>query len=106
MKLVSLKRDAAEKADDHACSPCSSESPDYPYGTCLYLDEDQLDKLGIDSMPAAGASVGIEAIGTVKGVREEQVDGKVKRSLEIQVTDLALAMATKSMAERMYGKKD
>lgn len=105
MKLVSMKRKPAEKADDaKECSPCG-EQPDYPWGTRLNLDEDQIAALGIGQMPNAGADVGGQFAGKVIGMREETVDGEVRRTLEIQITDLGLGVAAPSMAERMYGKK-
>lgn len=110
MKLVSLKREPSDKDDEskEACSPCMGEQPDYPWGTRLNLDEDQLEALGMAQLPNAGADVGGQFAGTVIGMREETVDGKVRRSLEIQITDLGIAVAGPSMAERMYptSKKD
>lgn len=105
MKLVSMKRPKEEKHDDKACDPCEFERPDYPYGTRLNLEEDQLESLGLKAMPPAGAQIRIEGLGEVIGVREEQVEGKTRRSLEIQITDLGLdAGPEKSVAERLYGK--
>jgi hypothetical protein len=106
MKLVSLKRTPAEKADDskECAAPCSDGGPDYPWGTQLRLEEEQLDALGLGQLPNAGADVGGQFAGKVIGMREEERDGKVVRSLEIQITDLGFAVAGPSMAERMYGK--
>lgn len=108
MQLVSLKRSKADKAEDQAESVgiASQDQPDYPYGTSLCLDEDELAKLGIDATPAAGTPVALQGMGTVTGVREEQVDGKVRRHVDIQITDLALSLTGRSMAERMYGSGD
>lgn len=110
MKLVSLKREKSEKDNESKddCSPCMGGQPDYPWGTRLNLDEDQLEALGMAQLPNAGADVGGQFAGTVIGLREETVDGKVRRSLEIQITDLGIAVAGPSMAERMYptSKKD
>lgn len=107
MKLVSLKREKADKDEGHdGCSPCADGGqPDYPWGTRIHLDEDQLEALGLAQLPNAGAPVGGQFAGTVIGMREETIDGEVRRSLEIQITDLGLAMPAPSMAERMYGKK-
>ena len=43
-----------------------------------------------DSDDLFGTTVQIAAIGKVMGIREEQVDGKLQRSLEIQITDMGL----------------
>lgn len=106
MKLFSMKRQKDEKNDDKACDPCHAESPDYPYGTRLNLEEDQLESLGLKAMPAAGAQIRIEGVGEVIGVREEQIEGKIRRSLEIQITDLGLgAVSDKSTAQKLYDKE-
>lgn len=110
MKLVSLKRDAKDKKDEaERCSaPCAvSDQPDYPWGTCITLGEDELEKIGMSTLPMAGALAVVEAQAVVKSVREETVDGKVVRSLELQLTDIAVAAAGgRSAAEKLYDKKD
>ncbi len=105
MKLVSMKRTETDKSDTAECSPCEDHMPDYPWGTKLNLDEEQLEKLGIKAMPAAGAPVWIEARGMVVGMREEQIDGKLRRGLEIQITDLAVdAGPGESAAKTLYAE--
>lgn len=106
MNLVSMKRDKEEKHDEKACDPCvSSDPPDYPYGARLYLEEDQLEKLGLKELPPAGTVLRLEGLGGVIGVREEQRDGKISRSLEIQITDLGLeAGPEKSLSEKLFDK--
>lgn len=107
MKLVSMKRSEADKSEAMGCSPCHDDMPDYPYGTRLNLDEEQLAKLGITAMPTAGATVLIEAKGMVTGMREEHIDGKLRRGLEIQLTELGIDTgAGESMTERLYPAKD
>lgn len=107
MKLVSMKRSDAAKSDSMECSPCHGDLPDYPYGTRLNLDEEQLSQLGITAMPSAGAVVLIEAKGMVTGMREEHIDGKLRRGLEIQLTELGVDTGNgPSLAERMYPPKD
>ena len=55
MKLVSMKLDK-KREDDDCASPCGEvERPDYPWGTRLNLADEQLAKLGLPAMPAAGA---------------------------------------------------
>ena len=104
MKLHSLMRSAADKAHDAGacCAPTADGAPDYPYGTCLYLDEAQLAQVGIDALPPAGAVLDMQAVAMVKGVREEQVNGELKRSLELQITDLGLGAARKAAKDVLY----
>lgn len=106
MKLVSMKLDK-KREDDDCASPCGEvERPDYPWGTRLNLADEQLAKLGLPAMPAAGAVLDVIARGEVIGVREEQVDGETRRSLEIQLVELGVEAPGKSLADRMYPAKD
>lgn len=105
MKLHSLKRTPEDKQDDHGA--VDGTRPDFPWGARLHLQEDQLDQLGLNTIPVAGATVAVEAIGIVQGYREEMLDGKTVRSLEIQLTDMGLAVQGEPVSKRMYpDKKD
>lgn len=107
MKLVSMKRDAEKDERDDSKECCeSAHSPDFPWGTRLCLEDEQLQKLGLESMPAAGARLQIGGVGEVIGFREEQVDGKTKRTLDIQITELGVEGIGRPIAQRMYPDKD
>lgn len=107
MKIVSMKRDQVEKdASEDACSPCHGEQPDYPWGLRLNLGDEEVEALGLKTLPSAGALLQLAGIGKVMGVREEEVEGKTKRTLEIQITDLGLQVGDgRSTADRLYGPK-
>ncbi|BAM66435.1 hypothetical protein [Xanthomonas citri phage CP2] len=104
MKLVSMKKEGGHGKDCCCCdaAPSGCSEPDYPWGTRISLEEDQIAALGLKSMPAVGAPVGVEAVAMVIGVNEEQRDGKTFRRLELQITDLALAAAGTNKYARMY----
>lgn len=46
--MVDMKRSPEEK--EEATSPVPFEGPDYPYGLCICLCEDELEKLGLDNI--------------------------------------------------------
>ncbi len=106
MSLVSMKRKPEKKDDDEkCCAPMETDRPDYPWGTRLNLDDEQIVALGLsDSMPGIGVRMDMAAIVEVVGVNSEQVDGKTKHRLELQVTEMALQAPGPSLHERMYGK--
>src|SRR5262245_60309703 len=106
MKLKSMEITAAEQREKHEAmiSPSSpgdypSFSSRYPYGLEIRLDNEAMEKLDMDSMPAVGKKVRIEAIGVVTGahVNEQRSmkgdRGKVekRKSLEIQIQRLAVS---------------
>lgn len=89
MKLVSMEFDQAEaKAESSEVNEL--EAPKYPYGTCLYLDEKTLDKLGISEMPDVGTMVKIEAMAKVTGTSEREYEGGSHKTLDLQLTDMGL----------------
>jgi len=92
-KMVSMKRSASDKRGDkmeHA--PPEAIEPDYPYGLCIHLDKDELDKLGLGKLPEVGAGFGVMAKAKVTRVSQSAVEGADEQtSLDLQITDIALA---------------
>lgn len=101
MKLVPMKNPPAAKPQTAEVA-ADYRDPDYPYGLRISLDEEQLAALGLASLPAVGGPVGLEAAALVISASEQQVDGQPRRSLELQITDLALAAAGTGKFSRMY----
>ena len=108
MKLVSMKKEGGHGPDFHCCAsaPSGCGEPDYPYGLRIYLDEETIEALGMKALPVSGSAVGIEGTAMVVGISEEMVDGKTKRRLELQITDMAVASAGPGIAARMYPETD
>lgn len=90
-KLVSMKLPPREKSDAEVMYPSAGSSPEYPWGLCLTLEEDQLKALGITKMPEVGSTIPIVARATVSSVSEyESQENGERRSLSLQITDLGL----------------
>ena len=93
-KLISMKRtekDKREDAGEHA--PMEAIAPDYPWGLCLHIDKDELDKLGITELPKAGATMTLTAKVTVTRVSQSASTSPKayeQTSIDLQVTDMAL----------------
>lgn len=87
--------------------PASPEiaSPEYPYGLCLRLGEDQISKLGIKELPALGKTVKVYAMAEVVAVAEADTGRGVTRNLELQITDLGLQLNKKNPEDVLYGSK-
>lgn len=96
-KLVSMKRSAKDKRKDMG-EPCGVEAmaPDYPWGLCVNMDGDELDKLGLKTMPNVGAEFTMTAVVKVTSVNQSASESKKKgeydesRRITLQITDLAL----------------
>lgn len=94
MALVNLKMSKKDMAEE--ASPSYSQSP-YPSGCCLYLDTDELEKLGIKSLPSVGDEYHIVAVGEVTSVSEnDSANGGENRSLGIQIQMMELTHESES----------
>lgn len=88
--MISMKRSKADKAEDKQ-APIESISPDYPWGLCIHLDGDEMDKLGIKVMPAVGSEMVL--VCKVKVTRtaqsaSEYTQGDDTRCIDLQITDI------------------
>lgn len=89
MSLVDMKSDKDESENTGDAAVAGYNKPDYPYGLCLNLGQEQLDKLGIKTLPAIGGEFHIKAVGEVTGgSKEAGEDGEA--SISIQITMLEL----------------
>lgn len=90
---VDMAYTAKEKKERNEPSKSTAigSSPEYPYGMTLRLEDDQLKKLGMDSLPKVGASIALEATCKVVSVsKNESVQGHSSRCVELQIQKLGL----------------
>ena len=91
--LVSMKRSPTKKKKDpmSTCSPCDL-SEKYPYGLQIRLEDESLEKLGLDKLPSAGKTMTLTAEVEVSGssMRERLGDKAPSMSLELQITKMSL----------------
>ncbi len=88
-------------------------APEYPYGCCISLDDETLEKMGLDGdLPTAGEMVHFEAMAkvTCSSVRDEVgADGAAKqcRRVELQITNMGMIGAEpQPRAKKWYGGSD
>lgn len=95
-KLVNMKIDPAKEKEKYAAKESTLvEQPRYPYGLCLHLDDEVMQRLGLKELPKVGKPIMVHAIADVTGVSENEYTtegGKAEKraSVTIQITDLAL----------------
>lgn len=109
-KLVSMKIDKKAREERYAETAVASEGPAYPWGLQLNLDNEALEKLGID-LPEVGKTMMIIArVDITAASSSESIEGgktRQNRSASLQITDLCLeadAGEGGSAAETLYGK--
>lgn len=92
MALVDLKLSPADKKSEMEERMAGPDAmPDYPYGMCLMIDKDELDKLGMTELPEVGDELNITAIAKVTQVRQSAVEGQDdESSISIQIMKMEL----------------
>jgi hypothetical protein len=105
MKLVSMKLDPTEQKKE---SDIAYEKPLFPWGLCIELNDDALQKLGLTDLPDVDDTMTLTARVTVTSVSARaNADGEAK-SMSLQITDLALSPATDvkdaNATTMLYGK--
>lgn len=95
MKLVDMKMSQADMKADAVPSPVDRDP--YPYGLCLNLDTDELDKLGIKDLPEVGDEYHIMAVGKVTRVSSSASEGQDSESRGISVQITMLCMDTEPL---------
>lgn len=85
------------------------ESPEYPYGLSIYLDNDSLKKLGKTAADfSVGEDLSIVATVKVKSISSNQGHSGNKDSVDLQITDLEFTDSSGGAdddrrAESLYG---
>jgi hypothetical protein len=105
--LVDMKRTAADKAAEKAKWDGSPAEQDYyPYGLSICLDDAALTKLGVKASDfEMGSPVTLQASCDVTECSERTVNGKVTRSMTLQLQKIALTQdGGETVADTLYGK--
>lgn len=86
-----INMEMSKKEAKEYTQPEPSDAPKYPWGLCINLNDDSLEKLGLDKLPSVETEVTIIAKAVVSSTRESQTQGgETERSLELQITDMKL----------------
>ena len=91
MKMTDMKMAAGERKKMMPTTVETSKGPSYPWGLVISLDAASMDKMGIKEMPEVGVECEIHGVGKVTRVSESASPGRKDRSMEIQITKLAVA---------------
>lgn len=105
--LINMQQ-SAEEAKEYT-QPSVEDAPKYPWGLCITLNDDSLEKLGVKTLPGVDTEVTIVAKAVVTSVRENQTQGgESEASMDLQITDMQVSgLDTDLMsktADMLYGK--
>ena len=106
MNMVNMKTSSEEAKE--CCEPVGCDAPEYPYGLCIDLNDDSLDKLGITALPAVGTVVTIQAQAIVTATSSNsRQGGDQEMRASLQITDMAVTLDDgKSSAQRLYANSN
>lgn len=91
--MTDMKRDARERNRDSM--PVAVDGDQYAYGLNIRLENAELDKLGIKSMPEPGERFEIHAVGKVSSAYVSKSEhNRGDRAVQIQITHLTLTRKT------------
>ncbi len=105
MAMINMKKDPER---EEMPGEIEYEEPMYPYGLCLHLGQDEMEKLGITALPAVGSEMTITAKVFVKGTSAYETQGGKDMSMDLQITDMEITPAqgkadNKQRANALYG---
>lgn len=91
-QFVDMKKSPADLAEDkiEASVPGAYPQNLYPYGLCLCLDSESLEKLSLSSDVKVGDQVHFQCIGKVTSASSRETDQGAENRVEIQITHLSL----------------
>jgi hypothetical protein len=110
-KLVDMARtDADKKASQKRMEAMmESDGPDYPYGLCLDLCKEELDKLGLKDLPEVGDEFHIYAVAKVTRVSQSASEsGDDSRGISLQIIEMGTMDADEdsdSPAGKLYSNR-
>lgn len=106
MKMADMKMSKRDKKRMFGIPTVAGSTPDYPWGLSLTLDAAALKKLGVTELPDAGEECMIHATGKVTRVSESASEKGGERSVEVQITKLALMCEDSDEEMWAKAKKD
>lgn len=90
MALVDMAKTPEELAKDYLGAPTIA-APDqsrYPYGLCISLCQDELDKLGLDGDCEVGDMIDLRAMAKVTSVSKNETTSGASIRIELQITHM------------------
>ena len=103
--LVDLKYSKAELKEEAQEAKIGYSQQPYPYGLCIRLESDELEKLGITEMPQVGGEIHFMAIAKVTGVNQSAYEGQDGEScVSLQITMMQVLMTESADEEK--GEKE
>lgn len=106
MALINMKQ---KPEREEMPGEIDKDEPRYPYGLCLSLDKNSLEKLGITALPKVGGEMMITAKAKITGTSQYDSQGVSDMRVELQITDMNIGQTENAQnnnrATMLYGDK-
>ena len=94
-KMISMAKtpEQVNKEVSSMSAPVSASAENvekYPYGLCVTLQNEQLEKLNLDGECEVGDTIHLCCMAKVTSQSNRETEGKTERRIELQITDLAI----------------
>jgi hypothetical protein len=88
--FVDMARKPAEMAKiSGSAYPATPEQPIYPYGLCIHLNQEDLEKMDLEDGFEVGDVIDMRCLAKVTSVSKNETTEGVNSRVEIQITHLA-----------------
>lgn len=89
MALVDMAKTSKELAGDYGGVTVAAPAQSlYPYGLCISLCQDELDKLGLDGDCEVGDMIDLRAMAKVTSVSKNETTSGASIRIELQITHM------------------
>lgn len=88
-KMVDMRREPQKEEAVPEAIP-AADGPSYPYGLCICLGNEELEKLNLDPSCEVGDTIDLRAFAKVTSVSMNDYGGKPQHRIELQITQLAV----------------
>ena len=102
MNLKSMKMSPSEKKKGNLPTDKPGKEDSYPYGLCLNLESEAIKKLGLSKLPKVGSILMVTAKAKVLGTELHESGDEKRKSISLQITDLALDNDSKEPEDKFY----
>lgn len=90
-RLISLKLSKSDREKNSRTVEPGNKAPEYNYGLTIRLENNELQRLGIKTLPTVGKKIMIEAKAEVVTVSESSsVHNRGDRAVTLQITDMLI----------------
>ena len=91
--MKNMRMNAEEKKDLYSPESVIDDKPEYPYGLTITLNQESIEKLGIDAKSLKiGQAFKVLAEAKIKEIREVKENGDVQEhSIELQICEMDMA---------------